>query len=153
MGHPGYREGPPTTENAERDAMNAHPTVQLTGDAEAHVALYAQVFNSGDAEALDQLYTEDAVAIWGTEEPLTGKARRDYVAEFLKGKPVMRARTRESYVTSDTALMVVEWSIDMTGQDGKPEHHQGIGLDVLRRGEDGFWRHAIDDPYGEVTQG
>jgi uncharacterized protein (TIGR02246 family) len=126
--------------------------VLLTDDAEKHIERYAEAFNSGDAELLDQMYTEDAVAIWGTDEPLTGQARRDYVAAFLARRPVMTARTRHSYITGDTALMVVEWSIDVPASDDEPaEHHEGVGLDVLRRGADGRWRHAIDDPYGEVS--
>jgi ketosteroid isomerase-like protein len=52
-------------------------------------------------------------------------------------------------VTSDTALLVVDWTIDIpeTANAGS-EHHSGIGLDVLRRGGDGQWRFAIDNPYG-----
>jgi uncharacterized protein (TIGR02246 family) len=124
----------------------------LTGDAEQHIARYAEAFNSGDAERLDRMYTEDAVAVWGPNEPLSGQARREYVAEFLAKRPVMSARTLQSFVTGDTALMVVEWKIDVPAGDGaEAEHHEGIGLDVLRRGEDGKWRHAIDDPYGEVV--
>ncbi|MGK5440452.1 YybH family protein [Micromonospora sp. URMC 105] len=123
----------------------------LTDDANKHVEHYAQAFNSGDPELLDRMYTEDAVAVWGPNEPLTGQARREYVAEFLARRPVMTVQTRHSYVTGDTALMVVDWSIDMTGENGEPEHHEGVGLDVLRRGADGMWRHAIDDPYGDVS--
>ncbi|MCX4997820.1 YybH family protein [Streptomyces longwoodensis] len=122
---------------------------QLTQDVEKHTALYVEAFNAGDADAVNAMYTEEAVAVWEPGTPLTGQARIDSVHEFLARGPRMTAVPRQSFVTEDTALLVVDWSIDTTGDDGNPEHLEGVGLDVLRRGTDGNWRYAIDDPYGQ----
>ncbi|MFF5757815.1 YybH family protein [Streptomyces longwoodensis] len=122
---------------------------QLTQDVEKHTALYVEAFNAGDADAVNAMYTEEAVAVWQPGTPLTGQARIDSVREFLARGPRMTAVPRQSFVTEDTALLVVDWSIDTTGDDGNPEHLEGVGLDVLRRGADGNWRYAIDDPYGQ----
>ncbi|MEU7103300.1 DUF4440 domain-containing protein [Streptomyces longwoodensis] len=122
---------------------------QLTQDVEKHTALYVEAFNAGDADAVNAMYTEEAVAVWEPGTPLTGQARIDSVREFLARGPRMTAVPRQSFVTEDTALLVVDWSIDTTGDDGNPEHLEGVGLDVLRRGTDGNWRYAIDDPYGQ----
>ncbi|MEU3289501.1 DUF4440 domain-containing protein [Streptomyces longwoodensis] len=122
---------------------------QLTQDVEKHTALYVEAFNAGDADAVNAMYTEEAVAVWEPGTPLTGQARIDSVREFLARGPRMTAVPRQSFVTEDTALLVVDWSIDTTGDDGNPEHLEGVGLDVLRRGADGNWRYAIDDPYGQ----
>lgn len=123
--------------------------VQLTHDIEKHTALYVEAFNAGDADAVNAMYTDEAVAVWEPGEPLTGEARIESVREFLSRRPRMTAVPRQSFVTDGVALLVVDWTIDTTDADGNPEHLQGVGLDVLRRGADGNWRYAIDDPYGE----
>ncbi|MFB0619447.1 DUF4440 domain-containing protein [Streptomyces sp. AGS-58] len=122
---------------------------QLTQDVEKHTALYVEAFNAGDADAVNAMYTEEAVAVWEPGEPLTGQARIDTVREYLARGAQMTAVPRQSFVTEDTALLVVDWTMDTTDEDGNPEHLEGVGLDVLRRGTDGNWRYAIDDPYGQ----
>ncbi|MFF9912764.1 YybH family protein [Streptomyces sp. NPDC013457] len=122
---------------------------QLTNDVEKHTALYVEAFNAGDADAVNAMYTEDAVAVWDRGVPLTGQARIDSVKEYLAAGPRMTAVPRQSFVTGDTALLIVDWTIDTTDADGNAEHLSGVGVDVLRQGADGNWRYAIDDPYGE----
>ncbi|GGY84588.1 YybH family protein [Streptomyces omiyaensis] len=121
----------------------------LTSDVEKHTALYEAAFNSGDADAVNAMYTDEAVAVWEPGKPLSGEARRAAVKEFLALKPKMRAKPRQSFVTGDTALLIVDWSIATVDADGAPELLTGVGVDVLRKGADGNWRYAIDDPYGE----
>ncbi|MER5865503.1 nuclear transport factor 2 family protein [Kitasatospora sp. NPDC002040] len=123
---------------------------ELASDAEEHGKLYVKAFNSGDVDAVNRMYTEDAISVWEPGNPLTGQARKDALAEFLSMRPTMSAKLRESHITGNTALLVVEWEIDVTTPDG-PEHLQGTGLDVLRRGADGKWRFAIDNPFGEAA--
>lgn len=122
---------------------------ELANEIERQTEFYVQAFNSGDADAVNRMYTDQAVTVWEPEKPLTGQERKDCVAAFLKRRPTMMAKTRHAYVTGDTALLVVDWSIDTTGSDGEQEHFEGVGLDVLRRDRDGNWRYAIDHPYGE----
>ncbi|MBD0707542.1 MULTISPECIES: YybH family protein [unclassified Streptomyces] len=122
---------------------------QLTQAVEKHTALYVEAFNAGDVDAVNAMYTEEAVAIWEPGKPLTGQARIDSVREFLAHGPRMTAVPRQTFVTGDTALLVVDWTIDTTDGDGNTEHLAGVGLDVLRRGTDGNWRYAIDEPYGQ----
>ncbi|AJC52687.1 MULTISPECIES: nuclear transport factor 2 family protein [Streptomyces] len=121
-------------------------TFEPTSDIDKHAELYAQVLNSGDAEALNALYTEDAIAVWEPDQPLTGAARKAALAEFLTMNPVMTAKTRESYVTGDTALLFVDWTMEIDTPDGR-RSDSGVGVDVVRRGADGKWRHAVDSPY------
>jgi uncharacterized protein (TIGR02246 family) len=122
--------------------------IRLTDDPEKQTEIYVKAFNTGDAEALNQLYTEDAVSIWEPGKPLTGQAHKDALVEFLAQKPTMSATVRHSYVTGDTTLLVVDWKMTVPGAGGA-EELQGVGLDVLRRGDDGNWRYAIDNPFGE----
>ncbi|MFE3140957.1 YybH family protein [Streptomyces scopuliridis] len=106
-------------------------------------------FNAGDFDTLDRFYTEEAVAVWEPGKPLTGQARREYQREFLARGPRMTAVPRQSFVTGDTALLIVDWVIETTDDAGAPERLEGVGVDVLRLGEDAVWRYAVDDPYGQ----
>jgi ketosteroid isomerase-like protein len=117
----------------------------LPEDATKMTALYVRAMNSGDVDAVLSLYTEDAVSVWDPEKPTSGAEHAQAVKEFMAKRPVMRAELKESYVTGDTALLVVDWSFDIEGE----EPLAGTGLDVLRKGPDGKWRYAIDNPYGD----
>ncbi|ONH23416.1 DUF4440 domain-containing protein [Pseudofrankia asymbiotica] len=115
----------------------------------AHTEHYVRAFNDGDAALVNSMYTPEAVAVWEPGQPLTGQARADYVIEYLSRRPKIHTTTRQSYVTTDTALLIVDWAIATTDDTGAPELLTGVGVDVLRRGDDGHWRYAVDDPYGD----
>ncbi|MDO0939343.1 nuclear transport factor 2 family protein [Streptomyces sp. DG2A-72] len=121
-----------TVNNAVEDRFHKH-----TDD-------YVRAFNSGDADQVNAFYTDEAVAVWEPGKPLTGQARKEYTKEFLSRRPVMRATVRQSFATKETALLIVDWHMDVSG-----EVMEGVGVDVLRLGDDGTWRYAIDDPFGE----
>ncbi|MBB5953893.1 uncharacterized protein (TIGR02246 family) [Saccharothrix tamanrassetensis] len=123
-------------------------TVDLVREAEEHGLRYVAAFNAGDIATLDTLYTEDAISVWEPGAPLSGQARKDALREFIAQKPKMTAKLRESHVTGDTALLVVDWAIDVATADGGSQRFSGVGLDVLRR-RDGRWLFAVDNPYGE----
>ncbi|MHA7961207.1 YybH family protein [Streptomyces sp. L500] len=115
-----------------------------------HTEAYVRAFNSHDPSAVDRLYAEDGISVWEKGNAVGGARRREELAAFLARKPVMTIEVLEQYVVSDAALLVVDWSIDIPGVDGgAAERHAGIGLDVLRRGTDGQWLFAIDNPYGK----
>lgn len=120
-------------------------TVELCDDVFDHVRLYERLFNEGNAAKLDQLYTEDGVSAWEADQPLTGAERAAAFEEFLAMRPTMSATVLESHITGDAALIVVDWRIDIAEDD---QHFAGIGIDVLRRGPDDKWRHAVDSPFG-----
>ncbi|MGW5847217.1 YybH family protein [Streptomyces sp. NPDC055254] len=120
----------------------------LAGDIEKHQELFGEAFNSGDVDAVNAMYTEDAVGVWDPGVPLSGQARRDKVKDFMSYGPTVEATVLQSIVNGDTAMLVVEWSMETTSPDGEPEHLEGTAIDVLHRGEDGNWRYVIDNPYG-----
>jgi ketosteroid isomerase-like protein len=59
---------------------------------------------------------------------------------------------RHVFVGGDTAQIVVDWSIDGTGSDGKVVHMHGTASDIMRRGADGFWRYIIDNNQGTAVR-
>jgi uncharacterized protein (TIGR02246 family) len=119
--------------------------VTLPDDATEMTALYVRAMNTGDPDAVLSLYTEDAVSVWDPEKPISGDEHRQALKDYMTKRPVMRAEVKESYVAGDTALLVVDWSFDIEGE----EPLSGTGLDVLRKGPDGKWRYAIDNPFGD----
>ena len=117
----------------------------LSSDTELQNEIFLQVFNAGDGELFDRLYLEDSISNF-SGEPLSGAARRKFFKEFFATKPVLEARVTHAYVAGDVALIGVRFTIDGTGEDGKPMHLEGNCTDVLRRLDDGRWLMAIDRP-------
>ncbi|MFD8688249.1 YybH family protein [Streptomyces sp. NPDC059651] len=106
-------------------------------------AAFAERFNDGDAQAVQELYAPEAAfvpesgnAVYGTGDI----ARLN--APFLSlGLPIS-VRPRRVHVADDIALLIVDWEIE-----GKAS---GTATDVARRGLDGCWRYVIDSPFGGI---
>lgn len=129
------------------DAQVSEPV----GDVNQVVPLYVKAFNSGDPGVLSRWYTEDAVTVWQPGQAISGEDRRKELASSLELRPVMRAELRHLYVAGDVAMQVVDWHVEADGPDGDRQEFEGVGLDVLVRGEDGKWRFAIDNPYEKAN--
>ena len=56
------------------------------------------------------------------------------------------------FVADDIAQIVVDWSIDGKGPDGKHVHLGGSACDIVRRGPDGRWRYIIDNNQGTAVR-
>ncbi|MFI6511373.1 YybH family protein [Streptosporangium sp. NPDC050855] len=111
-------------------------------------AVFAERFNSGDPEALAEIYEDGTVFVAEPGSPLTGREAYEANAAFMAlGLPIT-VRPRQVYSTGDLALLIVDWVIEGTGPDGAPAHIEGTATDVARRGPDGRWRYAIDNVFG-----
>ena len=118
-------------------------------DPHALVAAYEAAFAAGSATLLDDRYEPDAVLIPSPGSPVFGAAQRIAAHEHLLGFGLpMTVRTRHVYVAGDVALLIVDWSIEGTSRQGFPVRLSGTAADVARRGVDGVWRYAIDNPFG-----
>ncbi|SDD13171.1 YybH family protein [Actinokineospora iranica] len=121
----------------------------LATDIDKHQEAFGIAFNSGDVDAVNSMYVDGAVSVWEPGNPHYGEARREYVANFLRTrKPTVDAKVRQQLVVGDTAMLVVEWEMQALDENGEPEHLEGVAIDVLRRGDDGFWRYVVDNPFG-----
>jgi len=56
------------------------------------------------------------------------------------------------FVADDITQIVLDWSIDGTGPDGKHVHLEGSASDIVRRGADGLWRYVIDNALGTAMR-
>ena len=98
--------------------------------------LFAQAFNAGDPSDLYEPGAEPQV-----------------LTEHLALTQKMTVTTRKVITRGDLALLIVDWRIGdatSTAPDatGTATDLTGTATDVARRGPDGGWRYAIDNPSG-----
>jgi ketosteroid isomerase-like protein len=106
-------------------------------------------FNSGKVGMMMALYEPEAVLIAKDGRAVTGHA--GIAAELERDLSLalpLEAKARHVFVAGDIAEIVLDWSIEGTGPDGRHVHLGGSASDVLRRGADGFWRYLIDNNQG-----
>ena len=124
----------------------------LPTEPEGIVASLLERFNSGKVSAMETLY-EGAVLI--ADDGHTVTDRTEIAAELERdlslGLP-LEAKARHVFVNGDIAQIVVDWSIDGTGPDGKHVHLGGSASDIVRRGADGLWRSLIDNNLGTAVR-
>lgn len=129
--------------------LNRHPnSLVLTDDVRQHPHVFASAFNSGDPAAVERVYESGGLLIPSPGLPTTGAERARANQRLLDlGLPIT-VKPRQVYAVDDLALLIVDWAIDGQGPDGQPVHIHGTATDVARRGPDGLWRYAIDNPHG-----
>ncbi|WP_030788522.1 YybH family protein [Streptomyces sp. NRRL S-920] len=110
--------------------------------AEEVPAAFAERFNSGDPEAVRELYEERAAFVPDTGTAVHGSAEIAAAnGPFLAlGLPIS-VTPRHVHVAGEIALLVVDWEIG----DGVV---RSTATDVARRGAHGYWRYVIDSPFG-----
>jgi ketosteroid isomerase-like protein len=103
--------------------------------------------------AMMGLYAPEAVFIAKDGRTITDHT--EIVAELERdlslGLP-LEAKARHVFVGDDIAQIVLDWSIDGTGPDGKHVHLGGSASDIVRRGADGCWRYLIDNSLGTAVR-
>ena len=125
----------------------------LPTEPEGVIPSLIERFNSGKVSAMMTLYDPEAVLI--AKDGRTVTDRTEIAAELERdlslGLP-LEAKARHVFVAGDIAQIVVDWSIDGTGPDGKHVHVEGTASDVARRGADGRWRYLIDNRLGTAVR-
>jgi uncharacterized protein (TIGR02246 family) len=111
-------------------------------------AAFAAAFNAGDLAAVDRLFEPDAVRVLTPGTTVVGDGRRAATSSFMALGIPIHLSPRHTYVYDDLALIIGDYRIVGTKPDGEAVHHEGTATDVARRGQDGRWRYAIDNPPG-----
>jgi ketosteroid isomerase-like protein len=125
----------------------------LATEPEGVVASLIERFNSGKISAMMGLYDSEAVLIADDGRTVTDRAEiaAELERDLSLGLP-LKAKARHVFVAGDIAEIVVDWSIDGTGPDGKHVHVEGSASDIERRGADGLWRTLIDNRRGTAVR-
>jgi uncharacterized protein (TIGR02246 family) len=125
--------------------MASHPLQELIQSADR--AIIAE-----DFDALMDFYTDDAVLVVKPGLNVLGKAqiRAAFVriAEYVRHTMRVGQGRIEVLETGDTALVIMESTLDYVDPDGTAVHANRRATYVFRRGEDGKWLCAIDNSYG-----
>ena len=116
---------------------------------EAVYQLFSETLNAGDIDGMMALYEQDAVLVVGPGQTVTG---HEQIREALEGYIALKGTiTMDSpgiVQGTDLAFLAARSSLDGTGPDGQPVTLGGVTGDVVRRGADGVWRLALDNPVG-----
>jgi len=110
--------------------------------------LFARAFNAGDMTAVDRLFEPGAVRVLHPGEIVVGGGRQAATARFMALAVPIAITARHTYVNDDIALIIGDFRIIGTTVGGERIHQEGTATDVARRGPDGRWRYAIDNPTG-----
>ena len=130
---------------------NATSSASVTSAEDFH-RVYADMFNSGKADAVVSLYEPDATFIPRPDQVASGHAAiREALARF-QAVGRMAAQTRYCITSGDVALASAAWRIEGTGADGQPVDLRGTSADLLRRQPDGRWLLVVDHPQGGEEQ-
>ena len=95
----------------------------LPTEPEGMVATLVERFNSGKVSAMMGIYAPEAVFIATDGRTITDHAEiaAELERDLKLGLP-LKAKARHVFVADDIAQLVVDWSIDGTGPDGKQVH-------------------------------
>jgi ketosteroid isomerase-like protein len=111
---------------------------RLPTEPEGVIPSLVERFNSGKVEVMMALYAPEAVFIANDGRII--RDRTEIAAQFRRdmslGLP-LKANVRHVFVGDDTAQIVVDWSIDGKGPDGRDVHLGGSASDIVRRSADG----------------
>ena len=121
-------------------------TPQLLHDA------FRDAFNARDLDALVALYEPDAVLVAQPGQVASGLDQiREALAGFLALNGPIEMTHLDTIQGADIAILYGRWTVAGTGPDGQPLTVGGVTSDVARRGDDGVWRFAADNPFADAT--
>jgi uncharacterized protein (TIGR02246 family) len=110
--------------------------------------LFEQMLNSGDIDALADLYAVDGFLMARGAPARGSREIRQKLAEYIAMKPTIQLATRRVVQAGDTALLLADWQFHGTRGDGGQVSTSGTSIEVARRQPDGSWRYVIDLPFG-----
>lgn len=110
-------------------------------------------YNSGEVSNQMAMYAPDAIFIGNDGRIINDHAKIAAIIgrDIKLGLPLV-TNVRHIFVAGDIAQIVLDWSIDGKGTDGKEVHLGGTACDIARRGTDGFWRYIIDNNQGTAVR-
>ncbi|GIG64685.1 DUF4440 domain-containing protein [Phytomonospora endophytica] len=116
-------------------------TMPLARRAADVPAVFAARFNSGDITAVAELYETGSVMGGQDGRAVDGDGRLSILGGHMALGAAITVAPRKVLEADGIALLVVDWVI---GEDLV----RGTATDVARRGADGYWRYAVDNPFG-----
>lgn len=108
-----------------------------------------QHFNSMDVEVMCRFYEPDAILVSANGEPQRGiRAIRAELLKYYSVQLPMVVIARHVFVADTIASLVLDWNIVGKTPAGQDFQMVATSSDIARRGDDGYWRYMIDNPFG-----
>jgi len=125
----------------------------LPTEPEGVIPSLIERFNSGKVEAMMALHAPESVFIANDGRTITDHAEiaARLEQDLTLGLP-LKAKVRHVFVADDIAQIVVDWSIDGTGPDGKQGHLGGSACDIVCWCVDVCLRYIIDNNQGTAVR-
>jgi uncharacterized protein (TIGR02246 family) len=116
------------------------------------VDLADEAFNRGDIDGMLAFYEEEAVMLFEPGRAIRGRvAIRAALQPLMTAKLIAKHEARYVIEAGDIALWISAWSVIGTAADGVPMSRNGRNAVVFRRGVDGGWRVAVENPWGAAV--
>lgn len=127
-------------------AAKKHGKIAPVTDVDKIYDAWQSRLNSGDLDALVDLYMPDVVYVNPEGKKMVGQ---DKVREDLGGlialKPHIDIYDRHHIVYRDIVFTTNHSKLRITNPDGTTQESNGVGLEILQKQADGGWRYIIDD--------
>jgi uncharacterized protein (TIGR02246 family) len=121
---------------------------------EALHQLWVDGVNRGDLDGLSDLYEAEAAFVVSPGQIVTGlPAVREATAGLLALNPRATLEIKTVIRSGGLAVLLSTWHLTGTDASGSPVDVGGQTADVARRQDDGSWRFAIDNPWGDAAVG
>lgn len=118
----------------------------LTSIIQQREDAWAAAYNAGDAEALGNIYVEDAVLVPPGSDPIWGNQN---IADVLSG--YFGVLVDLELVTDNVRPMGADYAVEvghstyvLVGEDGTRTPGRDNYVNVWHKGEDGVWRYTTD---------
>jgi uncharacterized protein (TIGR02246 family) len=111
--------------------------------------LLGELLAAGDVDGIVNLYEKGASFVTQDRQTLVGHdAIRAAFVDFAAARPRLQANIVRTLRNGDSlAVLYNDWTMSITGPDGKAMEMTGKAIEVVCRQSDGTWRFAIDDPF------
>ncbi|WP_345817216.1 alpha/beta fold hydrolase (plasmid) [Paraburkholderia sp. PREW-6R] len=112
--------------------------------------VFDAALNAGDLNALVSVFSNQATMRMtnGDVVQQNNAELRSGFAQLLALRPRIRNTVRRVLQSGDIALVLLDWTLNVTLPDGQPHVEHGTATQVMERGRDGGWRLRISNPLG-----
>jgi ketosteroid isomerase-like protein len=118
-------------------------------DARDFSKAFETALNDGCIEHILQLYDPNAAMRAPDNRISAGlEAVRLEMQGLISANARIENHLRYALVHGDTALIVVDWALDLSLPDGSALHQQGTATNVIRFDNVSGWRMIVANPYG-----
>jgi uncharacterized protein (TIGR02246 family) len=113
--------------------------------------LFTQSLNSGELEAVMELYEPDSRFVALSGETVGRDQVRDVLAGMIQAKTRLQSRLVKVATVGDIALLCTDYEGSPASVSARPSEARYRAIEVLRRQPDGTWKLLVGNPRGRES--